>query len=255
MKLKHDIQQADRQPIDEKRRQLEIRLAQAETEFESITPVKADADFFVAKQSIKEFRNRDNDILPYENNRVKLSPITKNPNGYINASFIKLRLPGSSRRHPPTLEWRFIVGQLPCNRETECDLWRMIWEKKVSTIVVLDNDAAFWNREINKSSCFGDTEVFTKCVDKSSPGYATWRLRVVNKCTTVSERDVWQLELTSWPDSHAFMSLIQECRTLQASNHESSLLVLCENGAGKSGSYVLADVMTACLESNSVSVD
>ncbi|CAD5119896.1 DgyrCDS8476 [Dimorphilus gyrociliatus] len=240
---------ADRQPIDERRRQLETRLAQAETEFESIAPLKANADFFIGKQSITEYRNRDTGILPYDHNRIKLSSTSSNASGYINASSIKLRLPGSSRRHPPTMEWRFIVGQLPSNKETEWDLWQMIWEKKVSTIVLLDNETMYWNREINHSKIFGDMEVYTKCVDRSSPGYATWRLRVMNKNTAV-ERDIWQLELTSWPDSNAFMSLIQECRTLQASNHESSLLVLCENGAGKSGSYVLADVMTACLQSN-----
>lgn len=72
---------------------------------------------------------RGADFIPYESNRVKLSPIRGvEGSDYINASYI------DSYR----LRSAFIATQTPLRPFVE-DFWRMIWESGSSIIVQLDS--------------------------------------------------------------------------------------------------------------------
>lgn len=70
--------------------QLETRLIKGDIlqEFEAIPKIKAGADFTTATKADNAPRNRYKDIVPYEENRVKLTPTKDNKSGYINASHI-----------------------------------------------------------------------------------------------------------------------------------------------------------------------
>lgn len=57
-------------------------------EFESLPRVKPNADFTTAQKSDNIPRNRYKDIVPYEENRVRITPSKENKSGYINASHI-----------------------------------------------------------------------------------------------------------------------------------------------------------------------
>lgn len=69
-----------------------ISEGQVYVEFEHI-PRKADSmDCSVALAQHNAPRNRFKDVLPYDMTRVKLAPTKDNPDGYINASHIKVKI-------------------------------------------------------------------------------------------------------------------------------------------------------------------
>lgn len=76
------------------RKTLESQLAEGRVfvEFEKVLRRDPSAEFKVASLAENECRNRFRDVLPYEHNRVKLHPKKDNPEGYINASHIKVNL-------------------------------------------------------------------------------------------------------------------------------------------------------------------
>lgn len=78
-------------------------------------------------------KNRYNNVLPYDYNRVllKVSSKLKLSSDYINASVITVRLPKNNN-----LDYRYIATQGPMEN-TVVDFWRMIWEQRVHTIIML----------------------------------------------------------------------------------------------------------------------
>ncbi|XP_014306674.2 receptor-type tyrosine-protein phosphatase epsilon-like, partial [Myotis lucifugus] len=74
-------------------------------------------------------KNRYPNILPNDHSRVILSQVDGTPcSDYINASYID----GYKEKN------KFIAAQGP-KQETVNDFWRMIWEQKSATIVMLTN--------------------------------------------------------------------------------------------------------------------
>nr|KAF6425597.1 protein tyrosine phosphatase receptor type E [Molossus molossus] len=74
-------------------------------------------------------KNRYPNILPNDHSRVILSPVDGTPcSDYINASYID----GYKEKN------KFIAAQGP-KQETVNDFWRMVWEQKSATIVMLTN--------------------------------------------------------------------------------------------------------------------
>ncbi|KAL7670027.1 hypothetical protein ACOME3_004969 [Neoechinorhynchus agilis] len=84
-------------------------------------------------------KNRYRDIIPYEDNRVRLLPITAGDgNDYINASHINDKLMGE----------KYIAAQGP-TRSTCFDFIRMIWEYQIEIVVCIVDEA-----DQNDSKCF-----------------------------------------------------------------------------------------------------
>jgi hypothetical protein len=80
----------------------------------------------VIKPSVVSFRYQD--VLPYEENRVKLTPSRENRTGYINASHISAAV-GSAQRF-------YIAAQGPLP-STVTDFWQMVWQSDVYVVVML----------------------------------------------------------------------------------------------------------------------
>lgn len=59
-------------------------------EFEQVYKKKIKFETNIASQPDNKERNRFKDVLPYDDNRVKLMPRKDNPTGYVNASHIKV---------------------------------------------------------------------------------------------------------------------------------------------------------------------
>lgn len=70
--------------------QLEAKLVKGDIvkEFESIPRARANASYTTATRPDNAPRNRYKDVVPYEENRVKITPTKDNKSGYINASHI-----------------------------------------------------------------------------------------------------------------------------------------------------------------------
>lgn len=69
---------------------LEQKLSDSQLffEFDKIQKKRPNADFTTALHPYNAQFNRFKDVLPYEDNRVKLTPTKDNKFGYINASHI-----------------------------------------------------------------------------------------------------------------------------------------------------------------------
>ena len=74
------------------RKQLENKLEEGQVfvEFEQVYKKKIKFETGIANQPDNKDRNRFKDVLPYDENRVKLMPRKDNPTGYINASHVKV---------------------------------------------------------------------------------------------------------------------------------------------------------------------
>jgi len=73
------------------RQALESKLeGQLFAEFEQIAKKRLKCDCLVATLERNREQNRFKDVVPYDDNRVCLVPSRTNPDGYINASHIKV---------------------------------------------------------------------------------------------------------------------------------------------------------------------
>lgn len=155
-------------------------------------PKKTTAQGASAENSAK---NRDASILPYDRNRVILSPLsTREYSTYINASFIE----GSDMAET------FIVTQDPIGGETGStigDLWRMVSEQSISTLVMMS--------EIGEGlrKCpryWADDEVqydhiLVKYIQSESCPYYTRREFKVTNCKIDDTIQVMQFQYNGWP--------------------------------------------------------
>lgn len=80
-------------------------------------------------------RNRFDDTVPYDQNRVILAPLMDYPNTYINASQVKGYF------------YPFVLAQDPLGPETAHDFWRMVNDQNSYTIVMLGPDDTFTAKE------------------------------------------------------------------------------------------------------------
>ena len=91
---------------DTRRSYMERKLIEGSLrhEFGAVQVMKSTAKFSVAKMSENYNRNRFSECLPYDDTRVKLSPCRELNNhvGYINASWIKTKIAGTTFRYIST---------------------------------------------------------------------------------------------------------------------------------------------------------
>ncbi|GAA6072522.1 receptor-type tyrosine-protein phosphatase epsilon isoform X2, partial [Tachysurus ichikawai] len=98
-------------------------------EYNSLPGGNPQGTYEEANKDDNKEKNRYPNILPYDHSRVVLTQIDSIPHSdYINASYID----GYKDKN------KFIAAQGP-KYETVADFWRMIWEQKTSTIVMLTN--------------------------------------------------------------------------------------------------------------------
>ncbi|XP_051968090.1 receptor-type tyrosine-protein phosphatase epsilon-like isoform X2 [Xyrauchen texanus] len=196
------------------------------------------------KEQNKE-KNRYPNILPYDHSRVVLTPIDVVPGSdYVNASYID----GYTDTN------KFIAAQGP-KQETVADFWRMIWEQKSATIVMLTN-----LKERKEDKCYqywpdqgcwtyGSVRVavedFTVLVD-----YTIRKFCVQYQASDGSKnpRLVTQLHFTSWPDFGVPFSPIGMLKFLKKvkqvnPSYAGPIVVHCSAGVGRTGTFIVIDAM------------
>nr|CAD7573148.1 unnamed protein product [Timema californicum] len=97
-------------------------------EFEKIPKKKSNVEFTTALHPDNVSRNRYKDVLPYEENRVRLTPNKENRLGYFNASHITATV-GNQQRF-------YIAAQSPLPN-TIISFWQMVWEADVYLLVII----------------------------------------------------------------------------------------------------------------------
>ncbi|KAB0406760.1 hypothetical protein E2I00_018142, partial [Balaenoptera physalus] len=198
-------------------------------EFNSLPSGHIQGTFELANKEENREKNRYPNILPNDHSRVILSQVDGTPcSDYINASYID----GYKEKN------KFIAAQGP-KQETVNDFWRMIWEQKSATIVMLTN-----LKERKEEKCY------QYWPDQGCWTYGSIRVCVedcvvlvdytVRKFCIQSQlpdgckapRLVCQLHFTSWPDFGVpftpigMLKFLKKVRTLNPT-HAGPIVVHC----------------------------
>uniref|UniRef100_UPI00358F4257 receptor-type tyrosine-protein phosphatase H-like isoform X2 n=1 Tax=Myxine glutinosa TaxID=7769 RepID=UPI00358F4257 len=195
-------------------------------------------------------KNRYKDIIPYDSSRVCLM-IQDNDetSDYINASYI----PGFSSPR------EFIASQGPLPN-TVVDFWRMVWEKKVSTIVMLAQCVEagrpkceqYWPDDHQPHNC-GEFVISLLRVDNLDH----WIVRALQLHNTQFQetRQVSHYHFQRWPDhgvpntTTQLIDFVSVLRTdLNRTEVSESTIVHCSAGVGRTGTFIALDQAIQQLE-------
>nr|XP_046190737.1 receptor-type tyrosine-protein phosphatase epsilon-like isoform X1 [Oncorhynchus gorbuscha]XP_046190738.1 receptor-type tyrosine-protein phosphatase epsilon-like isoform X1 [Oncorhynchus gorbuscha] len=214
-------------------------------EFNSLPCGYQHCSFEEASRVINRDKNRYPNILPYDHSRVLLTQIDGySCTDYINASYID----GYKEKN------KFIAAQGPMH-DTVADFWRMVWEQKTATIVMLTN-----LKERKEDKCYqywpdqgcwmyGNVRVaaedFTVLVDYTMRKF----------CVQYQGSDgprapclVTQLHFTNWPDFGVpfspigMLKFLKKVKTVNPS-YAGPIVVHCSAGVGRTGTFIVIDAM------------
>ncbi|XP_069485396.1 phosphatidylinositol phosphatase PTPRQ isoform X4 [Ambystoma mexicanum] len=185
-------------------------------------------------------KNRFTNIKPYNNNRVKLMADAGVPGSdYINASYVSGYICPN--------EFIATQGPLP---GTVGDFWRMVWETKAKTIVMLSQCFEkgrirchqYWPEDNKPVTVFGDL-VITKLTEDVQLDWTVRDLKVEKHGDFMMVR---QCNFTSWPEHgvpESATPLIHFVKLIRANRpHENTPIVVhCSAGVGRTGLYVALD--------------
>ncbi|XP_067846722.1 receptor-type tyrosine-protein phosphatase C isoform X2 [Heptranchias perlo] len=218
-------------------------------EFQSIPRVFSKFPVKEARKGCNSNKNRYVDILPYDYNRVQLSPVVgEQGSDYINASFID----GFNESR------KYIAAQGP-KEETSDDFWKMVWEQKATIVVMVTRCeegkrpkcAQYWPTMDRQSKSFGDFTVRIS-EEKWCPDYVIRKLFISHKEKT-PEREVTHIQFIRWPDHgvpedpHLLLKLRQRVNAFR-NLFSGPIVVHCSAGVGRTGSYIGIDAMMQGLE-------
>uniref|UniRef100_A0AAY4EM41 protein-tyrosine-phosphatase n=1 Tax=Denticeps clupeoides TaxID=299321 RepID=A0AAY4EM41_9TELE len=182
-------------------------------------------------------KNRVLQIIPYEFNRV-IIPVKRGEENtdYVNASFI------DGYRQKDT----YIASQGPLQHTTE-DFWRMIWEWRSCSIVMLteleergqEKCAQYWPSD--GVMAYGDISIELK-KEEESESYTIRDLLVTNNRENKS-RIVRQFHFHGWPevgmpsDGKGMINIIAAVQKQQQQSGNHPITVHCSAGAGRTGTF------------------
>eukprot|EP00090_Calanus_glacialis_P010830 TRINITY_DN1929_c0_g1_i1.p1 TRINITY_DN1929_c0_g1~~TRINITY_DN1929_c0_g1_i1.p1 ORF type:complete len:1137 (-),score=265.70 TRINITY_DN1929_c0_g1_i1:1300-4710(-) len=201
-------------------------------------------------------KNRYPDKLPYDHNRVLLNALVNGSNSdYINASTVMDHDP----RNPA-----YIITQGPMTH-TVADFWQMVWEQGSVVIVMLSKLAEngyqlaqrYWPEEGSEQYHIFEVHLVSEhvwCDD-----YLVRSLYLKNS-QTGETRTVTQFHFLSWPDSNiptSTKAILEFRRKVNKSYRGRScpMIVHCSDGVGRSGTYVLIDMVLNRMMKGSKEID
>ncbi|CAG9822434.1 unnamed protein product [Phaedon cochleariae] len=239
---------------------LETKLADSQLffEFDKIPKKKQNADFKTALHPDNAAFNRFKDVLPYEDNRLRLTPTRNNKFGYINASHITATV-GSKQRF-------YIAAQGP-TKQTLPFFWQCVWEAEVYLMVQLTDPT-------EDMTYLPDAD--DRCVDIDQDYQIWWEFSQktghcvtskVRLCHVASRRyrTIWHLHYTDWgdqgcPESVAhFLGFLEETQSVHqhsmgeippGHNKNPPILVHCTAGVGRTGLAILSDLLLYTVDHN-----
>ncbi|XP_034095474.1 receptor-type tyrosine-protein phosphatase alpha isoform X2 [Gymnodraco acuticeps] len=182
-------------------------------------------------------KNRVLQIIPYEFNRV-IIPVKRGEENtdYVNASFVD----GYRQKDS------YIASQGPLQHTTE-DFWRMIWEWRSCSIVMLteleergqEKCAQYWPND--GAVVYGDISIEIKR-EEESESY-TVRDLVVTNSRENKARAVRQFHFHGWPevgipaDGKGMINIIAAVQKQQQQSGNHPITVHCSAGAGRTGTF------------------
>ncbi|CAJ0581740.1 unnamed protein product, partial [Mesorhabditis spiculigera] len=199
-------------------------------------------------------KNRHPRAVPYDRNRVLLQPSL----GYVDSTYIN----ASSIRG---YFYPYVLAQDPLCPATAFDVWRMICEKKVATVVALSPLHVFAPSEKYWPELVGTPKVFSResqsvtvslLSEDLSQHYVTRRMEYVMKNDPSTSRVVAQIAYTDWEEGScvpaspsSLLSTIGAVLERQAHNIDQGPIVLmCRNGSAESAVYCAVSLLMERLK-------
>nr|XP_039263036.1 uncharacterized protein LOC120339059 isoform X1 [Styela clava] len=234
--------------IDDLMQRLPGNVTGMEHEFKKLTSIRIQKEHMRAGNHPANMRkNRVLLILPYDWNRVML-PIKRGQENtdYINASYID----GYRQKDA------YIATQGPLPHTME-DFWRMIWDSKSASIVMLTElvergqakCAQYWPND--GTLTFGDIEVEFLSVNESED-YSERDFQVSNKSNTKGgQLIVKQFHYHGWPEvgapvsGYSMIELVEDVQKQQQNSGNHPIVIHCSAGAGRTGAFC---ALTTALE-------
>ena len=194
------------------------------------------------EMQVNRSKNRYNNIFCFDHSRVKLTPLDDTHNDFIHANFIS----GFNS------DKEYIAAQGPLEN-TVNDFWRMIWEYRCCTIVMLTKCmenlkrkcAMYWVEE-------GRTVFFQIAVTHTSSlhlvDYSVIKLSIIPVDYTGEKLEISLFQFVSWPDFGTpdspapllhFRNKVREHHPYHATN---PMVVHCSAGVGRSGTFISLDI-------------
>nr|XP_060482637.1 receptor-type tyrosine-protein phosphatase S [Panthera onca] len=215
-----------------------LKLSQ---EYESIDPGQQ----FTWEHSnleVNKPKNRYANVIAYDHSRVILQPIE----GIVGSDYINANYVDGYRRQNAYIATQ---GPLP---ETFGDFWRMVWEQRSATIVMMTRleeksrvkcDQYWPNRGT-------ETYGFIQVTLLDTIELATFCVRTfsLHKNGSSEKREVRQFQFTAWPDHGvpeyptpflAFLRRVKACNPPDAG----PVVVHCSAGVGRTGCFIVIDAM------------
>ncbi|XP_058138013.1 receptor-type tyrosine-protein phosphatase S isoform X8 [Dasypus novemcinctus] len=215
-----------------------LKLSQ---EYESIDPGQQ----FTWEHSnleVNKPKNRYANVIAYDHSRVILQPVE----GIVGSDYINANYVDGYRRQNAYIATQ---GPLP---ETFGDFWRMVWEQRSATIVMMTRleeksrikcDQYWPNRGT-------ETYGFVQVTLLDTIELATFCVRTfsLHKNGSSEKREVRQFQFTAWPDHGvpeyptpflAFLRRVKTCNPPDAG----PVVVHCSAGVGRTGCFIVIDAM------------
>ncbi|XP_068021072.1 receptor-type tyrosine-protein phosphatase S isoform X13 [Melanerpes formicivorus] len=215
-----------------------LKLSQ---EYESIDPGQQ----FTWEHSnleVNKPKNRYANVIAYDHSRVILLPIE----GIVGSDYINANYIDGYRKQNAYIATQ---GPLP---ETFGDFWRMVWEQRSATIVMMTK-----LEEKSRIKCDQywpgrgtDTYGMIQVTLLDTIELATFCLRTfsLHKNGSSEKREVRQFQFTAWPDHGvpeyptpflAFLRRVKTCNPPDAG----PIVVHCSAGVGRTGCFIVIDAM------------
>ncbi|XP_067403713.1 receptor-type tyrosine-protein phosphatase mu isoform X2 [Emydura macquarii macquarii] len=203
-----------------------------------------------AKKDENRMKNRYGNIIAYDHSRVRLHPIEGETNSdYINGNYI-------DGYHRPN---HYIATQGPM-QETIYDFWRMVWHENTASIVMVTNLV-----EVGRVKCCkywpDDTEIYkdikVTLIETELLAEYVIRTFAVEKRGAHEIREIRQFHFTGWPDHgvpyHAtgLLGFVRQVKSKSPPN-AGPLVVHCSAGAGRTGCFIVIDIMLDMAEREGV---
>uniref|UniRef100_A0A673LCG9 Receptor-type tyrosine-protein phosphatase U n=1 Tax=Sinocyclocheilus rhinocerous TaxID=307959 RepID=A0A673LCG9_9TELE len=185
-------------------------------------------------------KGRHDTLLGQDRHRVKMHSLLADPNSdYVNANYID----GYQRSN------HFIATQGP-KQDMIYDFWRMVWQENCYSIVMITKLV-----EVGRVSRIRDIKI-TLLKTETLAEY-TVRTFAMERRGYPAKHEVCQLHFTNWPEHgvpyHA-TGLLAFLRRVKASTPPDAgpVVVHCSMGAGRTGCYIVLDVMLDMAECEGV---
>ncbi|XP_017858851.1 PREDICTED: tyrosine-protein phosphatase Lar isoform X5 [Drosophila arizonae] len=187
-------------------------------------------------------KNRYANVTAYDHSRVQLTA----QEGVLGSDYINANYCDGYRKHNA-----YVATQGPL-QETFADFWRMCWELKTATIVMMTRLEERTRIKCDQYWPSRGTETYGQIfvTITETQELATYSIRTFQLCRQGfnDRREIKQLQFTAWPDHGVpdhpapFLQFLRRCRALTPPE-SGPVVVHCSAGVGRTGCYIVIDSM------------